>query len=196
MKYSQNNEEEIINRYFGERVGRFLDIGAADGQWLSNTRQLALNGWAGVLVEPAPALFPKLVNTYSGNQDFVCINAAVSGKAGLRKMYYEKDRDFANSLNVEISEHNVFHPVGHYYVSTISPDDLIPFGPFDFISIDAEWEDWNILLAAEALVKPCRCLCVEIPYQKEDDARFVRLLSEYGFTVLHKTLENLIVHRI
>lgn len=194
MRFSQNEEETILLQFFRDFKGRFLDIGASDGLWLSNTRQMALNGWTGVLVEPGPSMFLKLLQTYPPDSGFICINAAVSGSGGLKKFYYEKERDFANSLNPDIAEADVFHPAGNYYVSSITPGDLILFGPFDFISIDAEWEDWNILQAAENLLKPCRCLCVEIPYQQGDDGtRFVRLLKEYGFAVYYETRENLIL---
>jgi len=62
--YSQNNEQQIIMKYFGDRKGRLLDIGANDGVTLSNSRALMLSGWEGVLVEPSPQAFARLSNVY------------------------------------------------------------------------------------------------------------------------------------
>ena len=42
MRYSQNNEQDIILQYFGNRKGFFLDIGANDGITLSNTYALLI----------------------------------------------------------------------------------------------------------------------------------------------------------
>lgn len=39
--FSQNQEEKYTLEYFKNFKGRFLDIGAADGVGLSNTRALA-----------------------------------------------------------------------------------------------------------------------------------------------------------
>lgn len=50
--YSQNDEEAIIMRYFANRTGRLLDIGAADGMTNSNSLALIERGWRAVLVEP------------------------------------------------------------------------------------------------------------------------------------------------
>jgi FkbM family methyltransferase len=53
MRFSQNNEEDIILDALTGPPGRFLDIGAHDGVSLSNTRAMALTGWRGVAVEPS-----------------------------------------------------------------------------------------------------------------------------------------------
>ena len=44
--YSQNNEEQVILDYFGNKIGNLLDIGANDGITLSNSRKLIELGWA------------------------------------------------------------------------------------------------------------------------------------------------------
>src|SRR5690242_2629682 len=64
MNYSQSNEQEAILKYFGDFIGTFADLGANDGQTLSNTRALAEKGWCGVFVEPSPMPFAKLKNLY------------------------------------------------------------------------------------------------------------------------------------
>ena len=70
MKYSQNNEEEVILNYFDGKIGTFLDVGANDGVTLSNTRALAERGWRGVLIEPSPKAFALLKENYKGKDGF------------------------------------------------------------------------------------------------------------------------------
>ena len=38
--YSQNQEEEVIVSYFGNKIGNLIDIGAYDGITFSNSRKL------------------------------------------------------------------------------------------------------------------------------------------------------------
>src|ERR1700730_1429338 len=62
--FSQTGQDKFLNeRVFGaKRDGTFVDIGAADGVFLSNTyffeKELA---WCGVCVEPRPEAFSRLV---------------------------------------------------------------------------------------------------------------------------------------
>merc|ERR1719215_1749023 len=43
--------------------GMFLEIGARDGDFFSNTRRLEENGWTGICVEPFPSNFDKYKRT-------------------------------------------------------------------------------------------------------------------------------------
>lgn len=87
--FSQSGEQATIlewaDRY--ERAaghqGRWLDLGGADGISASNTRALALRGWAGVAVEPGAVQFDKLVHLYRDRPDVECVQAAVVQGAGM-----------------------------------------------------------------------------------------------------------------
>ena len=60
-KYSQSGQDAFVLSYFNnKRNGVFIDIGANDGETFSNSRQLILDGWNAVLVEPSPKAFAKL----------------------------------------------------------------------------------------------------------------------------------------
>ncbi|SDB36742.1 FkbM family methyltransferase [Bauldia litoralis] len=64
----------------GMRDGTFIDIGANDGVFYSNSVMFERDrGWSGVCVEPNPAVFPKLI----AQRGCPCVNAAVGAERGV-----------------------------------------------------------------------------------------------------------------
>lgn len=63
--YSQTGEDGIIEeclRRLDIKRGRFVEFGAHDGKYCSNTRLLLDNGWTGKLIESSPQLFKDLLD--------------------------------------------------------------------------------------------------------------------------------------
>ncbi len=73
---AQFGEDRILWQVFqGRTTGFFIEVGAFDGQSLSNTYFLEQLGWHGILVEPIPELCAKAEAVRSRSH---IINAAVS----------------------------------------------------------------------------------------------------------------------
>jgi FkbM family methyltransferase len=196
MRYSQNNEQDIILQYFGSRKGFFLDIGANDGITLSNTYALQLQEWKGVLIEPSEEAFNR-IKASNGVQKF---NVAIGTEDG----------------------HCTFHEMGNHLnagdvslLSTIKKTELkrwpgvefkermtevwtyktllkhSPLKFFDFISIDAEGVDYEILEQID--LKYTDMVCIE----HNSNPDLFQLIKEYcnkaGLTKkLLNNLENVI----
>jgi FkbM family methyltransferase len=196
MRYSQNNEQDIILQYFGNRKGFFLDIGANDGITLSNTYALQLQEWKGVLIEPSEEAFNR-IKASNGVQKF---NVAIGTEDG----------------------HCTFHEMGNHLnagdvslLSTIKKTELkrwpgvefkermtevwtyktllkhSPLKFFDFISIDAEGVDYEILEQID--LKYTDMVCIE----HNSNPDLFQLIKEYcnkaGLTKkLLNNLENVI----
>lgn len=202
MSYSQNDEEEVILKFFGEFQGSFLDIGAFDGLHLSNTRRLLELGWSGVMVEPSPSNFLSLLANCSKFPKATFVNAAMSGSSvPLVPFCIETtpERGWASTITQDLVNAPGYIIAAHpakTYIKPITPSDIVDaFGVFDFISLDAEWED-EIIWAAmpESAIKHCQLLCIEprdIPHRN----RLKVLLSKQGFRVYHETPENLMVSK-
>lgn len=196
--YSQNDEEKVIVDFFGSKIGRFLDIGAYDGVTLSNTRKLLELGWSGVMVEPDPRSFWDLINSCRQFDKATFVNSAVSACSEIRKMTIEccKTRTWATSINSDLVEKGmVVEPFpGKIFVKTIGTVELFEgFGPVDFLSLDAEWEDDAILREIPAkTLKSIQLICVEC---RNNDHRSVlkQFATEHQFKVHHETPENLII---
>lgn len=203
MNYSQNKEQDAILNYFGNFKGAFLDIGSNDGQTLSNTRALAELGWCGVLVEPSPKAFAKLKSLYETEKKgcFYLYNCAVgkhngrdtlhdsgsllkTGDSGLvSTLVVEEKKRFQSVLSYEEVEVKV------YRWKTLL--NRLTIKKFDFVSIDAEGLDWDILEQMD--VSEVRCLCIEWNGHQYLKDKFSQKME--GFKIIYTSAENLIFAR-
>lgn len=196
--YSQNNEEEIILNFFKKKKGIFLDLGAYDGIDLSNTRALAEKGWKGICVEPNPNIFLKLKENYKNNLDVFCFPFAIGEFDGKTKFhnndtYYstikesELDRWVGTSLSFNTEEVDV--------LTFSSFLNLSPYKQFDFISIDCEGVDYEILKQINLDEVSCKLICVETNGKETD--KYIQYVNNFkNFKVLHINAENLIMGRV
>lgn len=198
--YSQFNEEEIILNFFGDRRGSFLDIGAWDGLEISNTRRLAELGWSGVLVEPCPSAFIRLLENNAANKKTVCVNAAIAPSRQIRTFFGQSE--WGGTLNPNYINYGTRRFGGAYYVLTMSPADLAEIGDrlgmrYEFVSLDAEWMDADILAESKSLLTNTELLCVEVTddlFKPQDP--IPTACRELGFTKeIGRTHCNLIVAR-
>ena len=164
MRYSQNNEQDIILSYFQSRKGFFLDIGANDGVTLSNTYALQLQGWSGVLVEPSEEAFNRILpgrwvekfNVAIGTEDGHCTFHEMGnhlGKGDVSLLSTIKRTELKRWPGTEFKE-RMTEVWTYKTLITHSPYKL-----FDFISIDAEGVDFEIL--EQINLKHTQMVCIE-----------------------------------
>ncbi len=79
--YSQLNQDiNVLNIYNNKKDGYFVEIGAADGIFLSNTYLLEMKyNWKGICIEPIPDQYKKLTN----NRKCICENVGVYNKSDI-----------------------------------------------------------------------------------------------------------------
>ena len=164
MSFSQGQEEAIIAAHFAGRKGRFLDIGANDGETFSNTRALAISGWGGTLVEPNPGAFERLSGLYAGRDDIRLVEAAITSVDGPCMMHMASD-SLVSSLDARAM--NTWERHGFTWVEQevrgITVATLISdaHGPYHLISIDAEGHDMEILRQMDLRAMGCEMLVIE-----------------------------------
>jgi FkbM family methyltransferase len=206
MSYSQNDEEQAIIAFFGDRKARFLDIGAHDGVRLSNTRRLFELGWTGTLVEPSPAAFCALMETYREHSGMELVNAAlIVGDTCEFLKFFDSHGDFVSTLDDKHRElwsspggdgrkgvdFQPIHVIGMPVAKL-----LYRFsGPFAFVNLDVEGINFELFTA---LCKfglqqlGVELICVE--YQ--DKLRDIELLAaQQGYHRYHVTNENTLLVR-
>jgi|SRR5688572_8728635 len=201
--FSQNQEEEIILKYFGDFKGTFLSLGENDGVTLSNVRALALNDWRGVLVEPSPKAFSRLEQNYlelkskgqfylyqyaigehNGNFDLYESGELLKkGDVGLVSTFNQSEMDrFKSVLNYEPVKVKMFR--WKTFLNRLSIKE------FDFISIDCEGNDEGILRQMDFESLKAKCLCVEWNSRPELHKAYSEILN--NFRIIYTSAENLI----
>jgi len=196
--YSQNNEEEIIAKYFNEhppRFKQFLDVGAFDGIRYSNTYRLVELGWHGVCIEPSSKVFPVLVKNLGHNPKIRLIQTAVDTISGER-LLHETD-DAVSTFHPEWKQRWVKKGIKYSEVprkvKTITMCMLFSMvgTNFSFINIDVERNNYDIFNTIDfSLLKDLQVLCIEHDgMDKEIEMRMFR----YGFNKICKNPENIIV---
>lgn len=193
QKYSQGPEELVIGACFpGMESGYLLDIGANDGETLSNTRALVERGWTGTFIEPDYEAFGKLAKLYAGKPGMTLLNAAVSLEGGIKPFNHGKDGGLCSSI-----EKNVWTPEYHtqeFKVVAVTPSDIVnlmPRGP-DFINIDIEGKSFDVLTGFPIGSWLVRVICVEHDHRAEEIAAWG---AERNYRVVELNAENIILKR-
>lgn len=197
MYYSQLDEECVIVDFFKDRPpGNYLDIGAWDGVQMSNTRRLAELGWHGVLVEPGAKNFSLLIENmaFAANRSLL-VQAAVSDTRGLSQIWHDTspERGWAATIVKDVADNKLLLPApsrAQCVVPTITPFDLAVYGPFHFLSVDAEGMDMRILRAIpHEMYASMTMVCAEVP---NCEAEALAILAPKGFRIHYKTTCNVI----
>lgn len=169
--YSQDREEQVIADYFGDRIGKFLDVGAHDGRTFSNTLRLAERGWSGVCVEPAASVFASLIATHKERSEIKLVNAALAPKRDLIQ-FWDSNGDCIGSTD---AAHRDLWAAGgvnftETWLQTLAVDDFLAKfpGPYQFVSLDVEGTTRNLLLAMPIAALGVELLCVEFDDHLED----------------------------
>lgn len=151
--YSQIRQDLLPLFFLGEEPGYFVEFGACDGVYLSNTFLLeTYYGWNGLLVEPSKHYNKVLRQKRTAIVDELC----VADKTGNVIEFIEVSNLQGLSGIAEFAFNDIHTQTridqGHSYdVSTISLNDLLNKhnAPkiIDYISIDTEGSEYSILNA-------------------------------------------------
>lgn len=193
-RYSQNDEQDFILKFFGDFTGNLLEIGAFDGITFSNTRALLERGWFGDLVEPDPRNVVKLMENCAGlSVEILPVAVGVEFTWGRLSMDATLDRGWSSTITSRCLP-GVLKPLPiKLTVPVVAVSHLFSPQTFEFISIDAEGMDFDILRAIPSdALKACRLLCIE-PHNLAEREEMRAWLLAAGFKTAHETPENLIV---
>ena len=192
--YSQHNEEEIILRHFGDRVGRFLDIGAHDGKVCSNIYALVERGWSGVCVEGCPDSCAGLIRTHGDNPRVTIVNMVVSADhPGMTKFYASPDllsttHEGHRAQWLELGRYHAIYVMAFPLASILA---AFP-GPYEFVSIDTEGTSVDIMKTIPAHSLGVELMCVETGGQ---DAEIMAYCKSEGLRITERVGCNTFIGR-
>lgn len=204
MRYSQNNEENLIRQYFKSYKGRFIDIGANDGKTLSNTLWCAENGWSGVCVEPCQEAFDRLCITHA-DTGIKCYQYAIADNFGEVTLY--KSGEHLGKGDVSLLSTTKHEELKRWKGTenefTVEQITAITWDEFhhrtgqepqyDLISIDAEGCDWEILKQINLFDVGCSMLIIET--NGVENEKYIEYCAKHGMKLYAKNHENLIFVR-
>lgn len=154
----------------GEKVF-FLQVGAMDGvKFDPLCKRIRAQGWSGILFEPLPDIFARLVKNYEDVQGLILVNAAIDARDGTREMYriptavveagelpdwalgissFYNDRNALGGKKVdEQTKELIQSKTIRESVQCISFDSVLrdyAVKEMDLLQIDTEGHDWEIL---------------------------------------------------
>lgn len=223
MSYSQNKEEEIILEYFGEGYGTLLSIGENDGETLSNTRALILNGWSGLLIEASPKAYRRLdqlyINHYPFIQTMCCVVAAKDGEILLYESGEHLGKGDVGLLSTTKPEEMKRWEVkdlavasmgkrGREYKSVTKSsvdfhERIVPCLTFDSVMKRSQFQTFDFITidieGTELEVLPqmnfdrLGTKMVCVEFNGKNEEKFTEIMK--GFKLIHKNAENLIYVR-
>jgi FkbM family methyltransferase len=139
--HAQLNEEELIGRYFGQRLGLMVDVGANFG----NSFDIYLGkGWIVHAFEPDPTNRARLNEYWPSQKRLVVNDLAVSDKAGQRLPFFSSEESTGISSLAAFTD-------GHRRVATVTTTTLDRYlaewriDHVDFLKVDVEGFDKFVL---------------------------------------------------
>jgi hypothetical protein len=182
---SQNFQELFVLYELGSRKGGyFVEFGAADGVYLSNSHLLEFEfGWHGILAEPARSYQTPLRKARNCAIDSRC----VWSRSGEIVSFLEAPEPELSTIAefVHSDRNGPFRVAGaHYDVMTVSLGDLLDHhrAPrrIDYMSVDTEGTELEILSAFDFNAYDIRVMTIEHNHTQAREPIF-ELLSSKGF---------------
>ncbi len=101
ISYAQNREDILLDRIFGEHVGRYMDVGSCHPVLHSNTQFFYERGWRGVNFEPSCSSFHRFLDH---RPEDLNLNLAASDFDGELTFYEVDDHHGISTLSAEIAQ--------------------------------------------------------------------------------------------
>lgn len=186
MFYSEYGQDRFVSSILPHRKGVFVEFGALDGLFHSNTLFLERErGWSGLLIEANPRLYKELTRN---RPDCRCMPfaiwkehglvefeiAPVIGWSGVGEAFHVKHRDRING------------PTERVAVQAITLEDALRFSGvtrIDYMSIDVEGAERDILSVFPFAKYDITLIGVEDNY---GDPALDRLITDNGYEFLRQ----------
>lgn len=189
----------------------FVQIGSCDGTTGDPLYEhIVARGWSGVVVEPVPANFARLVETYRTAQRVKCENVAISDREHVRPFYHvvvpedvdapEWCRQIGSFDRSHLVKHaRMWNEVPSYIVETpvhcISLRQLLERNGIDRIDVlhtDVEGFDFQILQQLDFEAYRPELIIYEDLHMRDADRReAARMLRAQGYTLTNDDMNTL-----
>lgn len=197
--YSQHGEDKVVAGLFrGKRNGRYIDIGASHPFRISNTYYFYRQGWSGVTVEPIPRLAHLHQKLRPRDRLLPC---GVGLEVGEFK-FYEMTPSVLSTLDASTAQQ--YLDAGRavlfkeYKLQVIPIEEVcqIAFeeGPVDFMSIDVEGLDFDLIRSIDFTNYRPEVICVEAN-ENESRKKIKEVLERAEYQIIADSSSNIIARQ-
>lgn len=203
---SQFGQDKFVNEQFfkNKKNGVFVDIGAHNGVTFSNSHFFEKElGWNGICVEPIPAIFNQLQN----NRKCVCVQGCVTNFDGaatfaevvssnvetqmLSGLYLKYDPRQIQRISAQGGQLKYFE-VPCYTPKSIF--EVFKISYIDFLSIDTEGGEFDILLSIDLAKVDIDVITIEVNYP--EDKRIYNYLTTHNYRFVQRLVCDEIYKKI
>ena len=186
--YSMNGEDTFVNNYFKKKIGFYVDVGAYHPLELNNTYLLYKRGWNGINID---------INSLSIDYfdylrpDDININIAASNKNTTKTIYYQKSKSPLNTLNPKQAKKIFLNNFKKKKIKTKTLTSIIDETKFigkkiDFLNIDAEGNDFEILKSLNFIKYKPKLICIELIDHFNPNKKIIKKNKIYKFLIKKK----------
>ena len=177
--YSQFGEDLIINNFFKNFVGKYVDIGCYHPIKYNNTLLLYEKGWTGINIDLNQTSI-DLFNVVRKND--LNILACLSDKEEEVVVYFDNKFSALNSIYAKNLDKFGIKDFKKIKVKTKIFSNLVKDN-FDFLNIDCEGNDYKILRSIDLKKYNPKLICIEI--SSEEDKNFIfEYLNTYTYELI------------
>ena len=202
---SQFGEEKFILSFFDKKYrGKFLDIGCFHPTRHNNTYTMYKKGWNGINIDLNP-LSIELFN-FARTKD-ININAAISDNEENKRLYFVDELNTQNTLEANHlsflkNHHNLKEEeISQQEIKTKKLDKILDsynFNDIDFMNIDVEGHELNILNSIDFNKYRINFICIEM-IDHNDQAKLINeklnIILEKNNYVLQKKIDFNFVYK-
>jgi hypothetical protein len=187
--YSQSREDIFILNKF-KKSSIYVDVGCNHPLRINNCHLLYQNKWRGINID-LDKLSIQLFNFV--RREDININMAVSLKKGKIKYYYNKFLGLSNSL-LKKKYLPYFNMINSDRLDRIIDKTKFKNKRIDFLSIDAEGKDIDVLRSLDFKRYNPRSICIEIWDSKKGykKHKVYKFLTQKKYSLVSKKDENYI----
>lgn len=200
--YAQEGEDVILNRFFENKTnGFYVDIGAHHPKRFSNTYIFYKKGWRGINIDPLPGTKKKFDEERHGDINLEC---GVSQKAQ-ELTYYMFNEPALNTFSKEeaaskngLRAYKIIEErtIKTYPLSRILNENMLPDVKIDFMSVDVEGLDLEVLMSNNWNLYRPNLLLVEdlkkIPLiDLKEKSELFKFLTQQEYRLVSKTFNTL-----
>ena len=178
--YSMDEEDLEVKKFFkDEKKGFFVDVGSSHPIHRNNTMLLYKKGWRGINIDISD--FSIKLFEYLRPED-LNINLAVSKKNGYVDMFFQKKLSQLSTIK-KINSNNVFQgkvkteKIVSKKLTEIIDNSKYNGKKIDFLDIDVEGADLDVLESLDFDRYSPELICVEVIKKKNEESEIFKFLK-------------------